>query len=101
MDCVSWRDARRADAKRDRVELPIVRALEAAGCRVLRTLHPDLIVQRGHLDPCTWLLEVKKPKDEQREGALTERQLLLLQKGWVFTIVHTPEEALRAVGVIP
>lgn len=95
---MSWKDARRADAKRDRMELPIVRALEKAGYRVLRNLNPDLIVQRGHVQPCTWLLEVKNPKDEQREGALTERQLMLLQKGWVFAVVHTPEEALKAVG---
>lgn len=98
----------RRDAKRDLNEGPIVEALTAAGASVTRLSDkgvPDLLVGfGGH----TRLLEVKAPAGErggQKRGAagLTEEQ-----RSWWATwlgeppvIVHTPEEALRAIGVQP
>lgn len=98
----------RRDAKRDMNEAPIVEALIAAGASVTRLSDkgvPDLLVGYGGR---TCLLEVKAPAGErggQKRGAagLTEEQ-----RGWWATwlgdppvIVHTPEEALRAIGVQP
>lgn len=97
----------RRDAKRDLNEAPIVEALTAAGASVTRLSDkgvPDLLVGFAGR---TRLLEVKAPKQVTHrragEGGLTEDQ-----RGWWATwlgeppmIVHTPEEALRAIGVQP
>ena len=87
------RFARKIDANQPE----IVEALEDAYCEVL-SLAPlgngcaDLLVRRcGHKE--LHLLEVKGPK-----GELTPDQREF-HAVWPVTIVRTPEEALRAVGL--
>ena len=83
-------------ARRDRSEGAIVDALETAGCDVLRATDIDLIVGRAGLN---WLLECKSP------GRASESRMRPLQKrlraSWrgQYSIVTTPAEALRAVGL--
>ncbi|MDE2107102.1 MAG: hypothetical protein KGL39_58385 [Patescibacteria group bacterium] len=79
-------------AKRDRNEPEIVEALRLAGCRVVHTDVFDLIVQRGRL---TYLLEVKTP-----QGRPTKSQARLKADGWRVHVVHSADEAFRAVGLL-
>ena len=82
--------------RRDENEPEIVRALENAGCDVVRTDEIDLVVGLGKKSYC---LEVKRP------GMATKSRLRPIQKRlrtrWNghYAIVTTPEEALRAVGL--
>lgn len=78
--------------KRDENEPEIVEALQRKHCKVERMdWHIDLCVWRGR---GVWLLEVKTAK-----GRLTKDQVRLRDAGLNFTVVRTPEEALRAVGL--
>jgi hypothetical protein len=96
--------------KRDANQAEIVAALFAAGCSV-QDLHavgggcPDLLVGRladGGFRRC-YLLEIKMPKNKAGEPKpLTPDQV---NWHWMWrgqaAIVTTPEEALRAVGLLP
>lgn len=88
----------RYNAKRDQVEGSIVQALRKAGCRVSRSNQFDLIVQCG-IPPyaTTHLLEVKAGK----HWSLTKLQQERERQGWQVIIVHTEEDALQAVGLLP
>lgn len=84
-------------AKRDTSELPIVQALEAAGCRVYRALPCDLLVRvRGRWE----LLEAKTPRStgnwskDQRQQTQAE---FCAANGVPY--VTTAEQALRALGL--
>ena len=84
---------RRSYAKsRDANEPEIIEALKKAGAKVQRLDMLDLLVQfEGKL----YLLEVKTEK-----GKNTDAQNKLKEKGWIFHIVRTPLEALKAIGAI-
>lgn len=104
----------RRAAKIDANQPDIICALEAAGCKVLSLAAcgkgvPDLLVRtpgRGdELDALIWhemfrvelfLLEVKNPAG--RGTSLTPDQVKFHAE-WPVTVVTTPEEALRAVGL--
>lgn len=83
----------RRAARRDINEPEIVAALQAAGCSVLPANNIDLIVGRAGAN---FLLEVKTP---QSRDHLKPSQVRLLRE-WrgQYSIVTTPEEALKAVG---
>lgn len=88
----------RRAAKVDHTQQAIVDALRAAGCKVqsLAAVHagvPDLLVR---LPWALYLLEVKNPAG--RGTALTPDQVKFHAE-WPVTVVTTPEEALRAVGL--
>ena len=80
--------------KRDANEAAIVQTLRQAGALVIRVSQlgaPDLVVCfRSRIT----LLEVKGPR-----GHLTQAQQLTQQLGWPVLIVHTPADALDAVGI--
>lgn len=90
----------RQAARRDSNEVEIVSALKAVGCSVTRLSQkgvPDLLV--GYVDTysglkATTLIEVKEPN-----RGLTIDQVIW-HLGWVgeVHIVHSIEEALKAVG---
>lgn len=82
--------------RRDANEPAIVKALEAAGCDVLRAHDVDLIAGRAGE---SYLLEVKRPK-RATESRITPIQKRL-RANWRghYAIVTTPEEALCAVGL--
>lgn len=87
-------------AKVDRNQSEIVEALKAGGCDVVFIGKPvDLLIGvRGQ----NLLLEVKVPKAKgERGGKLTPEQEVFF-KEWrgQNAIVRTPEEALRAVGLL-
>lgn len=79
------------NAKRDKNEIEIVRALEKIGCSVCRLNQPlDLLVgYRG----TTYLLEVKTDK-----GKLTKAQEAFLSE-WrgSLAVIRTPEQAISVV----
>lgn len=87
-------------AKVDRNQSEIVDALRAGGCDVRIIEQPvDLLVARAGIN---FLLEVKVPKSKgERGGKLTPEQEVFF-KEWrgQKAIVRTPEEALRAVGLV-
>lgn len=82
---------KRFNPRRDSNERDIVKALQQAHCRVLRSDVFDLIVQRG---PYTFLLEVKT-----QDGKLNQKQINRRESGWLFSVVRTVDEALKAVGI--
>lgn len=84
----------RYNPRRDSNERDIVAALKQAGCRVIRSDVFDLIVQRGLAPPHTFLLEVKT-----QDGNLNQKQLTRRDTGWIFSVVRTVDEALKAVGI--
>ena len=104
----------RRAAKVDATQAAIVTALRAAGCKVLSLAAcgkgvPDLLVLPPHViyhdrDWCEdcdrpvlpYLLEVKNPAG--RGTSLTPDQVKFHAE-WPVTVVTTPEEALRAVGL--
>ncbi len=103
----------RRAAKVDATQAAIVTALRAAGCKVLSLAAlgngaPDLMVYRPIHDRIEaafhWalfgseivLLECKNPKG--RGTSLTPDQVKFHAE-WPVTVVTTPEEALRAVGL--
>lgn len=102
----------RRAAKVDLTQAAIVDCLRAAGCKVLSLAAcgkgvPDLLCYIPHLltaengirvipDSFIYLLEVKNPGG--RGTALTPDQVKF-HESWPVTIVTTPEEALRAVGL--
>lgn len=104
---------KRYAARRDENEPAIIRALEAAGAAVqqLDPPLPDLLV--SFPDPCgipvLRLLEVKNPdakgggKYNTGDGSLTSSQTEWWAgwKGKPPVIVHTPAEALAAIGAPP
>ena len=79
--------------KRDANEARIVDALRSAGCLVLRSNVFDLIVALGKR---VWLMEVKAEKNWK----FTPEQILRGNQGWPVAVVHTPEQALKVVGVL-
>lgn len=92
----------RRAAKVDATQAAIVQALRDAGCKVLSLAAcgngvPDLLVltQHGKWKALS-LLEVKNPKG--RGTSLTSYQESFHAE-WPVTVVTTPEEALRAVGL--
>lgn len=88
-----WRRA----AKRDTAESAIVKALEAAGCRVWRLSKPfDLLVGRcGRFV----VLEVKTGKRLRKDQAHQTAELVECRlSGLPVYVVRTPEDALQAVG---
>jgi hypothetical protein len=78
-------------AKRDANEDEIVDALRKAGCQVECRRDYDLHVIRAAKH---YKLEVKMPK-----GHLTPRQKKMLASGEDIILVHSPLEALKAVGL--
>lgn len=86
-------------AKTDKNQSEIVQALRNAGCDVYYIKQPvDLAVGRASK---TYLLEVKAPKAKgQQAGKPTDKQKEFLAnwRGHV-AVVHTIEEALKAVGL--
>lgn len=82
---------KRFNPRRDSNERDIVKALQQVHCRVLRSDVFDLIVQRG---PYTFLLEVKTS-----QGKLNKKQQERRDLGWLFSVVRTADEALKAVGI--
>ncbi len=88
-------------AKRDVSELPIVQALEAAGCYVYRELPVDLLVRVRRDPPGVFrCLECKTPR---RTGNFSKDQRQLKQMDFMAntgtTYVTTPEGALAALGL--
>lgn len=83
----------------------IVRALRAVGATV-QHIHqvghgcPDLLV--GYRRQ-TFLLEVKDPTKPPSKQALTEDETAwhAIWRGLPVSIVHSPEEALKAIGALP
>jgi Holliday junction resolvase len=98
----------RRAAKVDATQAAIVKALRDAGCKVLSLAAcgkgvPDLLVKtpdRVEVNAVRWsdlfLLEVKNPAG--RGTGLTPDQVKFHAE-WPVTVVTTPEEALRAVGL--
>lgn len=104
----------RRAAKIDANQPEIISALEAAGCKVLSLAAcgkgvPDLLVlpnfvlyhDRNWCEDCDrpalpYLLEVKNPAG--RGTSLTPDQVKFHAE-WPVTVVTTPEEALKAVGL--
>jgi Holliday junction resolvase len=93
----------RRAAKVDATQAAIVKALRAAGCKVLSLAAcgkgvPDLLVYRDSNYCGEWitLIEVKNPAG--RGTSLTPDQVKFHAE-WPVTVVTTPEEALRAVGL--
>jgi hypothetical protein len=91
--------------KRDANQADIVAALFAAGCTV-QDLHavgggcPDLLVGRiGR----TYLIEVKAPKNLRGDPKPLTPDQVSWHSSWrgQVAVVTTPEEALRAVGLLP
>lgn len=112
----------RRAAKIDHTQTAVVQALRAAGCKVLSLAAcgkgvPDLLVlpprvcriiapqfapqEEGYCEDCgrpvlPYLLEVKNPAG--RGTSLTPDQVKFHAE-WPVTVVTTPEEALKAVGL--
>lgn len=91
----------RRAAKIDGTQTEIVAALRQAGCKVLSLAAcgkgvPDLLVYEPAVQGLLFLLEVKNPKG--RGTKLTPMQVNFHSE-WEATVVTTPEEALRAVGL--
>lgn len=98
----------RRAARTDHTQAAVVQALRAAGCKVLSLAGvgngvADLLVktpQRMEANALRWsdlfLLEVKNPAG--RGTSLTPDQVKFHAE-WPVTVVTTPEEALRAVGL--
>lgn len=96
----------RRAAKVDATQAAIVTALRAAGCKVLSLAAcgkgvPDLLVYQPSTnqfvaEPDLFLLEVKNPAG--RGMSLTPDQVKFHAE-WRVTVVTTPDEALRAVGL--
>ena len=91
---------RRYGNKRDQIEADCIKALEQAHCSVYSLDLPlDALVGRvdPRLGPMTFLLEFKEPG----KGKLTPDQLEFI-KTWRghYAVVHSPDEALKAVGVL-
>lgn len=85
---------KRWNAKRDESESAILQALRKAGCQWIALEIVDLCVLRaGQI----YLLEIKTPGNENR---LTDRQKALIAQAWPIHVVSTPEEALRAIGLV-
>jgi hypothetical protein len=91
---------RRFGNKRDDIEAECVEALEQAHCSVYTMDLPlDALVGRVvNGVPTTFLLEFKAPGSS---GRLTPQQREFI-KTWRghYAIVHSPEEALAAVGIV-
>jgi Holliday junction resolvase len=97
----------RRAAKVDATQAAIVKALRAAGCKVLSLAAcgkgvPDILALECRSEhPMHWqlhLLEVKNPAG--RGTSLTPDQVKFHAE-WPVTVVTTPEEALTAVGLKP
>jgi hypothetical protein len=98
----------RRAAKVDATQAAIVKALREAGCKVLSLAAcgkgvPDLLVRPDYKNSISaqifgelHLLEVKNPAG--RGTSLTPDQVKFHAE-WPVTVVTTPEEALRAVGL--
>lgn len=83
---------KRWNARRDKNEKPIVRALKQAGAQVMRLDAFDLLVlYRGKL----FMLDPKTAK-----GRTTSAQDELTAEGWPLCYVKDEIEALRAIGAI-
>ena len=82
--------------KRDANESDIVTALELVGCSVLQGDHPDLIVGRAGR---SYLLEVKKPGYRDSDLKPSQKLMLATWNGH-YAIVTSPNEALKAIGLI-
>lgn len=81
--------------KRDANEMPIIRALQAVGATVAQLSGadlPDLVV--GYCGG-NWLLEVKTEKGKLSAG----QAIKFAQWQGNVTVVRTPEQALRRIGV--
>lgn len=92
----------------DRNHAEIAQALRDAGCGVLDMSPmgkgvPDLLVHPPTYPECRMavFLEVKDGKKPPSARKLTPAQVKFHRewKGWVF-VVHSTDEALRAVGVV-
>lgn len=83
----------RFNPRRDATEPEIVMALNKCARHCLRLDAFDLLVLNP--DKTVALLEVKTDK-----GKLTVLQQAMLDGGWPLKVVRTPEEALKAVGVM-
>lgn len=82
--------ARRVDS----IQAEIVAALRRAGCLVWEVNGTfDLVVQRGERKE---ILECKS-----RRGSLTKSQEAMMASGWRVAVVWSPEDALRAMGLMP
>lgn len=95
----------RRAAHRDKAEPAIVTALEAVGASVTKLSAkgvPDLLVG---FHGVTFLLEVKTPKASKGgNNGLTnagQSEWRAAWRGGVVHVVETPEQALRAIGVMP
>jgi hypothetical protein len=93
---------RRHDAKRDQSELPIVHALEQAGCKVYRKLPCDLLVRLPRDPPGVLrILEVKTPT---KAGKLRLNKSQAQQAKFVSDTgcpyVVNAEQALQALGLV-
>ena len=85
----------RRAAKRDANEREIIDALLAAGCDVIQCDEIDLLVGRAGM---TFALEVKQP-DKRNDLRDTQIRLIRDWRGH-YAVVTTPDEALRAVGLM-
>ena len=83
--------------QRDLNEPEIVKALETAGCQVLKASDVDLIVGMAGRN---YLIEVKRPK-RASESRIRPIQRTL-RDSWLgqYAIVTTAQEALQAVGLV-
>lgn len=84
--------------KRDLNHTEIKQALLACGCSVIDLADagnsvPDLLVGRAGR---SFLVEVKSPKGKERPGQHDAR---LAWRGDGWCVVHTVQDALRAVGI--
>jgi len=90
----------RLAARTDRNQAAIVKALRAAGCRVLSLASvghgcPDLLACRADQ---VYLLEIKDGRKSASRRKLTPAQKHFHQ-AWPVAIVKNESEALRAVGL--
>lgn len=93
----------RYDAKRDKAEPAIVKALEAAGYEVERDLRTDLAVRRSYWEPGVFfMLECKTPRNKRGKSYIDKRQTKQIEflKRTGVKRVTTPAAALEAVRAI-
>jgi hypothetical protein len=94
----------RRAAKVDATQAAIVKALRAAGCKVLSLAAcgkgvPDLLVQSPHWADYSGLISLLEVKNPAGRGTSLTPDQVKFHAEWPVTVVTTPEEALRAVGL--
>jgi hypothetical protein len=101
--CLGMPSNRRYDAKRDKSEPAIVKALKAAGYDVWRKLAVDLCIRRPYWEPGVFLhLEAKTPSNKRNGHRIDKRQrtqIEFIAKTGV-PRVTTPAAALEAARAV-